>query len=141
MDGQAYAPRNYEEQETDSVRFASRADREIGRLRAGYDHGWIAAAWEAYWDGIYGICLKNASPENIVRKSWLIDRISILAERAEADESLCGELRDAVDQLDLLERSFCEFDRAIAGRPLSRDTYIDAVRLRFPAIRSSGRVV
>ena len=79
------------------------AAAEIERLGAGFGDAWIDEAWDAYWDGVYGVCLREPTPENIVRKAWLIDRIDAF-----------------VAVLDELEMPFCDFDRAYFGRPVSR---------------------
>ena len=120
-DGYAYVPHDYEEQERDRDRFFARARNEIERLALTYDDAWIEDAWQGYWDGTYAICLKHATPENVVRKSALVDRIdSLLA---------------AIDELDELERPFCDFDRRYFGRPVSRDTHIVAPRRRLVSSR------
>lgn len=129
-DGNAYVPHDYESQENGFERFFTRARVEISRLHASYGTQWIDDAWRSYWDGIYGICLKWATPENIVRKNVLIERIESMLERAESSDRRSALLR-AVDELDALERPFCAFDRKYFGRPVSRDTYVDAVRRRY----------
>lgn len=101
------------------------------RLGAPYDSHWIDDAWKNYWDGIYGICLTSATPENIVRKNVLIDRIQAMLEDAETCAQRRIALLRAVDELDALERPFCDFDRRYFGRPVSRDVYIEAVRRRY----------
>jgi len=129
--GNAYVPNDYELQESDFERFSARAFAEIARWRAPYDTHWIDDAWKAYWNGLYGICLKRATPENIVRKNVLIARIESMTRRVAAGERAKASLLRAVDELDALERPFCSFDRKYFGRPVSRDTYIDAVRLAY----------
>jgi Family of unknown function (DUF6058) len=126
--GAAYVPHNYEDQETSRTRFFERARAEIERLGTGYDDEWIADAWTAYWDGTYGMCLKDPSPENIVRKNRLIDRIARGLALLPKNAASIHELVIDVDALDALERPFCEFDRRFFMRPVSRDTYIDDVR-------------
>jgi Family of unknown function (DUF6058) len=133
-DGTAYVPNNYTEQEADRERFTARAFAESKRLNTGYDDAWIAQAWESYWDGIYGMCLKDNSPENIVRKNWLIDRIEALIDTPLHDEPWITELAECVNDLDALERPFCDFDRAYFGGSVSRDRCITTVRQRFPEI-------
>ena len=128
--GNAYVPHDYESQESDIERFFTRARAEISRLGASYDAQWIDDGWKGYWDGVYGICLKSATPEKIVRKNVLIDRIVSMLARNDAGDRRTTLLR-AVDELDALERPFCDFDRKYFGRPVSRDTYIDAVRRRY----------
>jgi uncharacterized protein DUF6058 len=140
-DANAYVPHDYEVQESDFERFFTRARTEISRLGAPYDSQWIDDAWKNYWDGIYGICLKSATPEHIVRKNVLIDRIESMLEDAETCDERRIVLLRAVDELDALERPFCDFDRRYFGRPVSRDVYIEAVRRRYvtKVARSSPR--
>jgi hypothetical protein len=140
-DGNAYVPHDYESQESDFERFFTRASAEISRFGASYDAQWIDDAWKGYWDGIYGICLKSAMPENIVRKNVLIDRIESMLAGADNSVQQRVALLRTVDELDALERPFCDFDRKYFGRPVSRDTYIDAVRRRYvtKVARSSPR--
>ncbi|HEV3153246.1 MAG TPA: DUF6058 family natural product biosynthesis protein [Candidatus Baltobacteraceae bacterium] len=131
-EGNAYVPDTYENQERDRARFVQRAAAEMTRLKASYDDDWLAEAWEAYWDGIYGMCLKDPTPENIVRKNWLIGQISaLLATPRESDPAWLDALNKRVDELDELELPFCAFDRAYFGRPVSRDVYVSAVRERY----------
>lgn len=82
------------------------------------------AEWQSYWAGLYGVCLRSATPENIVRKEMLLQRI---------DELLSG-LRARVDDLDALEREFApSYDRLRFGRPTTRDTHITRLRNSFLA--------
>lgn len=130
--GTAYVPRDYLLQETDRERFERRATTEIERLGATYDAAWIADAWDAYRNGLYNICLQDGSPENIVRKNWLVDRIeSLLHAPIPEQRSWVNELRKHVDELDALERHFCDFDRTYFGGSVSRDRCITSVRERF----------
>jgi hypothetical protein len=80
-------------------------------------------------------------PENIVRKNVLIDRIESMLAGADNSVPQRIALLRTVDELDALERPFCDFDRKYFGRPVSRDTYIDAVRRRYvtKVARSSPR--
>jgi len=136
QNGTAYVPPDYEAQESDRERFRGRARTEINTVGLAYDDAWIEDALIGYLDGVYGICLKHATPENIVRKNALIDRIAQLIEDPRrADAAWLSELRESVDALDGLERQFCAFDRTFFGRPVSRDTYVTAVRDRFPETR------
>ncbi len=129
--GAAYVPRNYLEQEADRERFLERAAAEINLLGATYDPDAMAVEWGAYWNGIYGMCLKDNSPENIVRKNWLIERIEAMVQAPRSEESWLDELRVMVDELDALERPFCDFDRTYFGGSVSRDRCITNVRERF----------
>jgi hypothetical protein len=109
--GNVYVPFDYEEQERDRARFAARMRAEIERIGATFDETWIGEQWDAYRGGGYSLCLRVASPENIVRKGWIMQCIDSL-----------------VDELDALERPFCAFDRAYFGGRVSRDRYITAFR-------------
>jgi hypothetical protein len=91
--------------------------------------------WQAYLSGEYGVCLRRVSPETIVRKSALMQRIEGLLEDAQRDSpDWRASLRTAVDELDALEREFAPYDRIRFGGPVSRDRLIAAVRERYPAV-------
>ena len=90
-------------------------------------------SFEAYMQGVYGICLREPSPENIARKEWLIRLIEDFLEHPHPQDSgWCTRLRLHVDALDRLEMPFCDYDRRFFGRPLSRDRLISAVRIQYP---------
>lgn len=93
-------------------------------------------AWKAYLTGIYGVCLRSATPENIVRKNVLVERIErLLSEPREYDGTWIAHLSEAVNALDGLERPFSpDYDRVRFGRPPTRDSHIADVRRRFPRI-------
>ena len=94
--------------------------------------------WKSYMDGIYGVCLRDVTPETIARKAKLVSSISellMLARPAEADwrQRLC----DEVEELDALERRFTpDYDRDEArfGRKPTRDLLIDAAREHYPEV-------
>jgi hypothetical protein len=130
-EGNAYVPKDYDLQESDRRRFDERSMAEIARLDGRYDAAWIAEQWTFYWSGEYGMCLKSATPENIVRKNWLIDRIATLIGEPHQEVNL-RDLREAVDALDAIERPFCDFDREYFGGPVSRDKYVTATRKDYP---------
>ncbi len=91
--------------------------------------------WDAYLSGEYGVCLKQVTPESIVRKAALITRIeALLAKPDPADIDWAGRLRAAVDELDALERPFAAFDRIRFGGPSSRDRLITGTRRAYPEI-------
>jgi hypothetical protein len=93
--------------------------------------------WQAYLSGEYGVCLKEVTPETIVRKSALVRRIeSLLSEPEPANDAWSAALRASVDELDELERGFADYDRLRFGGPSSRERLITASRARFPAIFS-----
>lgn len=129
--GNAYVPQDYERQERDHARFVMRAREECRRLSFPRDYAWIEQAWGDYRHGLFGMCLRQATPENIVRKEWLIERIAALIEVPSDNPAWRLSLRIAVDELDALLRPFSEFDRAYFGGSVSRDRYVDAVRATF----------
>ena len=93
----------------------------------------LDAEWAAYLAGLYGACLREVTPENIVAKARLVDRLEhALAEPRPEDPAWCRGLRSDVDALDRLARPFAACDRARFGRPTSRDRLIDVPRERFP---------
>jgi Family of unknown function (DUF6058) len=90
-------------------------------------------AWSDYLSGGYGVCLRSVTPATIVRKAVLIDSIERLLDNPqERDNGWRTRLREGVDALDVLERSFAAVDR-LAG-PTSRDLLITDVRMRYPDI-------
>jgi hypothetical protein len=93
--------------------------------------------WEMYLDGTWGICLRDVTPETIVRKNTLVSSLCellVLARTREADWQKA--LREQVDELDELEREFApDYDRSEAmDRPPTRDLIIAAARERYPQI-------
>jgi hypothetical protein len=93
--------------------------------------------WEMYLDGTWGICLRDVTPETIVRKNVLVSSLSellVLARPGEADWRQA--LREQVDELDELEREFSpDYDRSdqMDRRP-TRDLIINAARERYPEL-------
>lgn len=97
----------------------------------------LAADWEAYLDGTYGICLREVTPETIVRKSVLVASLCQLLVLAQPrDPSWRQELRTQVAELDSLERDFApDYDRSADRlRPPTRDLLIGQSRRRFPDV-------
>lgn len=93
--------------------------------------------YAGFLEGTYGICLHEVTPQNIARKTALIARISALIESPDEEkDSWRTALRNAVDELDALERQFTQFDREHFGRPVSRDTYITAVRQMYLGVKN-----
>jgi hypothetical protein len=94
--------------------------------------------WQAYMDGIYGVCLWNVTPETIARKAKLVSSISELLMLARPTEDDWRQrLRGEVNELDALERQFApDYDRDEArfGRRPTRDLLIDAARERYPDV-------
>lgn len=134
-DGRAFYSRDYLNQEMDEGRFKARvlgAATELGMAPPDADE-----VWHTYMTGIYGVCLWKATPENIVKKEALLGEIEVLlAAPREEDAAWCARLKNAVDQLDALERPFSpHFDREFFGRPPTRDSHIRDVRVKYPQIR------
>jgi hypothetical protein len=97
--------------------------------------------WQAYLSGEYGVCLKHVTPEGIVRKGVLVARIErLLAAPDPNGGHWPGRLREAVDELDALERQFAAFDRIRFGAPSSRERLITAARQAYPAIFAEAGV-
>jgi hypothetical protein len=108
--------------------------------RAAQAHGGLARdneideEWEAYLSGEYGACLRDITPETIVRKDRLMAAIErLLAEPLPDDAAWRERLRTDVDELDMLEREFAPYDRERWG-PVSRDRLVTAPRERYPAV-------
>jgi Family of unknown function (DUF6058) len=97
--------------------------------------------WQGYLSGEYGVCLKSVTPENIVRKGVLVDRIeALLAEPDPDGAEWPAELRTAVDELDELERQFADYDRVRFGGLSSRERLIAGSRQAYPAIFAGAGV-
>ena len=92
-DGREFYPADYQEHEVDERRFKARMINEMQKHGMALD---VESEWHAYLAGLYGVCLRHATPENIVRKEQLLARI----------DSLLSDLNAAVDALDSLEREF-----------------------------------
>jgi hypothetical protein len=98
--------------------------------------------WEAYLDGTYGICLREVTPENIVRKTALVTSLcQLLMLPKPRDPEWRRELREQVDDLDALEREFSpDYDRADdQDRPPTRDLLIKAAREQYPDVFDSAQ--
>lgn len=77
------------------------------------------AELDAYLDGTYFVCLRDATVENVERKGFLVDEI----------RRRLAELRPLVEELDALERPFSPaYDRTRFGRPPTRDELIAPFR-------------
>jgi hypothetical protein len=93
--------------------------------------------WQMYLDGTWGICLRDVTPETIVRKNVLVSSLCellVLARPGEADWRQA--LQEQVDELDALEREFSpDYDRSDQmDRPPTRDLIINAARRRYPEL-------
>jgi hypothetical protein len=115
--------------------FAARYGRATRAERVRRDE--LEQDWQSYLDGIYGICLRAVTPENIVRKSALVASLSelLMLPRPRIAEWRRS-LREEVDELDALEREFApDYDRGPEqDRPPTRDLLIEAARERYPDV-------
>ncbi len=92
-------------------------------------------AWNDYLSGDYAVCLQEVTPENIVRKGHLITVIRTLLRSPKPDDRPWQQrLRDAVLELDRLERPFAVGDQLRFGVVSSRMLYIDAPKVYFPEV-------
>jgi len=92
--------------------------------------------WEDYLSGEYGICLRQVTPETLVLKEMLVERIGAALEDPRPEDSRWRHaLMLDVRGLDALVRPFAEVDRARFGRPTSRARLVEAPRLHWPWLR------
>jgi hypothetical protein len=85
-------------------------------FRRTFDGPDLEAELEAYLDGTYFVCVRDANVTNIRRKEQLVTQI----------RSMLTELRAAVEELDRLERPFSpDYDRTQFGKPPTRDELIE----------------
>lgn len=132
-DGSRFVPRDYFGQLTDERLFAERALAHARLRGLSLEPERLRELWDFYLEGVYGICLRHATPELIVDKQWLVASIeALLRAPLVGDPDWYDRLHEAVDALDAIEREFCAFDRIRFGRPVTRDTYITAVRKSYP---------
>jgi len=108
----------------------------LDRYGVEFDPNLLERRWEGYLDGTPAICMRDVTPETVIRKRQLIDEIvRLTGEPQTDDEAWRSSLRGAVDELDALEKPFApDYDRA-RFRP-TRDTYIRDVREAYPALWS-----
>jgi len=99
-----------------------------------FDADLFERRWEQYLDGVSGMCMRDVTPETIIRKRMLIDAIEdLLADPRTEDDRWAAGLRSNVDELDSIEKEFApDYDRAQFVP--TRDTYIRDVRARYPEL-------
>jgi hypothetical protein len=102
----------------------------------------LAADWEGYMEGVYGVCLRQVSPETIVRKSELVTSIEgLLAEAKPKDAGWQNRLHQDVQELDRLEMEFSpDYDRNRFDTPPSRDRLIAVAHERYSEIFAEAGV-
>lgn len=150
-DGTAMVPYDYFELLEDAgdparlqPRFEERWERALAELAPpGFDRRDLPVVeeeWTDYISGLYGVCLREVTPERMAEKTLLCFVIEeLLAEPQPDDAGWRAGLRTAVDRLDEIEMPFSEFDRERLGGPVSRDRLITAVRERYAEIFKPSR--
>jgi Family of unknown function (DUF6058) len=103
----------------------------------------LKTAWRAYLAGVWGQCLREVTPESIVRKRTLVDSLcKLIALPRPGSDEWRERLRAEVTELDQLEREFApDYDRADdwnERRP-TRDLLIEVARDRFPDVFAERR--
>lgn len=89
-------------------------------------------AWEDYLGGVYAVCLRSPTPESIARKGQLMVAIQgLLDAPAPDDDAWRTALREAIDELDGLERPFAPLDEHRLGARPSRRRLIDDPRAKW----------
>ena len=90
----------------------------------------LAAEWQGYLDGIYGLCTNDPTPENIATKEMAIRRIRLItAGGSKAVLSLeeKNQLKNAIQTLDPVLSSFAPYERAQS----SREKWINAMVTKY----------
>jgi Family of unknown function (DUF6058) len=111
---------------------------DVDQLEAWFIAHWADSAvgkeeWSSYLSGQY-VCLHSVTPTNIQRKDYLTAAIGAAPNEPDAGSRQWSKrLHALIDELDALEPAFTAYDRLRFNSPTSRDTYIDAMRARFPA--------
>lgn len=113
------------------------------RLAAAGSPETLAEDWAGYLDGLYGVCLRDVTPETMVRKEHLVRSVGdLLARPRPEDGDWRRQLREQVDELDALERPFSpDYDRS--GRfpqPPTRDRLIETPRRLYPEVFAAAAV-
>ena len=99
----------------------------------------LEQVWAMYLDGVWGVCLRDVTPETIVRKNALVSSLCELLVLARPNShDWRRAVRAQVEELDALERRFSpDFDRGDAQeRPPTRDLLIATARERYPDVFS-----
>ncbi len=95
--------------------------------------------WQDYLSGEYGICLRQVTPETLVLKEALVDRIGRQLEEPRPDDPCWrSTLAFQVEGLDVLLRPFTPADRVRFGRPTSRERLVEGPRRRWSWLRWPG---
>ncbi|HET9155989.1 MAG TPA: DUF6058 family natural product biosynthesis protein [Myxococcaceae bacterium] len=109
---------------------------EVAARLLGFGANTREADWEDYLSGEYGICLRQVTPETLVLKEALVERLDrALAAPRPDDPRWRRALAFEVDGLDALIRPFARVDRIRFGRPTSRERLVEAPRRRWEWLR------
>jgi hypothetical protein len=112
---------------------------ELAARMVGFGPSTRETDWEDYLSGEYGICLRQVTPESLVLKEMLVERIEQALEDPRPEEpgwrhALVLDVRG----LDALVRPFATVDRARFGRPTSRERLIAEPRRRWSWLREDA---
>jgi hypothetical protein len=100
------------------------------------------ADWEDYLSGEYGICLRQVTPETLVLKELLVERIAQALEAPRPDDpAFRSTLAFQIDGLDALVGPFAGVDRERFGRATSRERLIEGPRRRWSWLRPAAPAI
>jgi hypothetical protein len=144
-DGTGFFPRDYfrlvDEAGGPNELRAAFASRFRVAKQSGQADDELDQAWSTYLEGVWGVCLRDVTPETIVRKNTLVSSLCELLMLARPSSSEWRDaLRAQVDELDALEREFSpDYDRGDQQERLpTRDLLITAARERYPELFSEA---
>ena len=140
-DGTGMFPADYfrlaDEAGAESLRAHFAARHRAASLAEGAEPEALEQDWQGYLDGVYGVCLREVTPETIVKKGVLVTSLcELLVLARPRNPEWRAALRGQVEELDALEREFApDYDRSEEReRPPTRDLLIEAARQRFPDV-------
>ncbi len=113
---------------------------ELRHRVAGGDPAELEEDWDAYLNGVYSVCLRQTSPEAMVRKSELVASLTELLDDPRPENGDWRmRLRREAWELDELERQFSpDYDRSERfGESPSRDRLVAAARDRHADVFAS----
>ena len=90
----------------------------------------LAAEWQGYLDGIYGLCTNDPTPENIATKETMLRRIRLITadgSKATLSAEEKNLLKNAIQILDAVLSPFAPYERAQS----SREKWINAMMAKY----------
>jgi hypothetical protein len=90
----------------------------------------LAAEWQGYLDGIYGLCTNDPTPENIATKEIMLRRIRLITadgSKAALNSEEKNLLKNTIHTLDPVLSSFAPYERAQS----SREKWINAMVVKY----------